>query len=214
MDDSVFTEHAYAILFFLFLAAFVVYPMWEFMIGTRKYSIPPTSNQPFRMINIAYFLWNSASLEGYPAVDQSAFFISNPENNAITPFLPLLLLCSPTFFLKAGAVDRAGRLCGYLVLGKRLKWSMRKAVSFQFCSFSPIIIQHVAIWVSAMGEPVSFSLAVVFPGGMTIPSGVDRERDGAGGDFITGWLASFRVAGLFQHILYSIAGAHAQARGV
>lgn len=141
-------KHAYAILFFLFLAAFVVYPNvgiydWDKEILYTTYIKSAIQNDQ----QLPYFLWNSASLEGYPAVDQSAFFISNPETMLFTPFLPLLLLCSPAFFLKLLVLLNA--LAGYagiLALGKRMKWSNAQSRIFSILFlFSPIIIQHVAI---------------------------------------------------------------------
>lgn len=144
----VFQKHVYAILFFLLWVAFVIYPNvgiydWDKEILYSAYI--KTSIQIDRQL--PFFLWNSAALEGYPAVDQSAFFVSNPETMLFTPCLPLLLLFSPTFFLKLLVLLNA--LAGYagiLALGKRLKWSETQNRIFSaLFLLSPIIIQHVAI---------------------------------------------------------------------
>jgi hypothetical protein len=141
-------KHGYALLFFIFLVGFLFYPNvgiydWDKEVLYTTYiktSLQDNQQLPF-------FLWNSVQLEGYPAVDQSAFFASNPETMLFTPFLPLLLLFSPAFFLKLLVLLNA--LVGYagiLALSRRLNWNAGQTRIFSaLFLLSPIIIQHVAI---------------------------------------------------------------------
>ena len=136
-------KHGYALLFFIFLVGFLFYPNvgiydWDKEVLYTTYiktSLQDNQQLPF-------FLWNSVQLEGYPAVDQSAFFASNPETMLFTPFLPLLLLFSPAFFLKLLVLLNA--LVGYagiLALSRRLNWNAGQTRIFSaLFLLSPIII--------------------------------------------------------------------------
>jgi len=141
-------KHGYLCLFFIALLVFLFYSNvgiydWDKEVLYTEYI--KTSLQEFKRFPL--FLWNSAQLSGYPAVDQSAFFAANPETMLFTPFLPLLLLFSPQVFLKLLVVlNGALGVAGVLALGKKLQWQPQQMRIFSaLFLLSPIVIQHVAI---------------------------------------------------------------------
>ena len=141
-------KHGYACLFFTALLIFLFYPNvgiydWDKEVLYSAYI--KTSLLEYRQFPL--FLWNSAQLAGYPAVDQSTFFAANPETMLFSSFLPLLLLFSPAVFLKLLVVlNGALGFTGVLALGKRLHWQSAQTRIFSaLFLLSPIIIQHVAI---------------------------------------------------------------------
>ena len=141
-------KYGYICLFFVALLIFLFYPNvgiydWDKEVLYTAYI--KTSLLEFKQFPL--FLWNSAQLAGYPAVDQSAFFAANPETMLFTPFLPLLLLLSPQIFLKLlVALNGALGVAGVLALGKKLHWQPQQMRIFSaLFLLSPIVIQHVAI---------------------------------------------------------------------
>jgi hypothetical protein len=143
-----FQKYGYVCLFSMVLLIFLFYPNvgiydWDKEVLYTSYI--KTSLLEYRQFPL--FLWNSAQLAGYPAVDQSAFFAANPETMLFSPFLPLLLFLSPVAFLKLLVVLNAALgIVGICMLGKRLDWQRQQLRIFSaFFLFSPIVIQHVAI---------------------------------------------------------------------
>ncbi|MGV8025470.1 MAG: hypothetical protein AB2L18_02805 [Anaerolineaceae bacterium] len=141
-------KYGYICLFCVVLLIFLFYPNegiydWDKEVLYTAYI--KASLLEFKQFPL--FLWNSAQLSGYPAVDQSAFFAANPETMLFTPFLPLLLLFSPQVFLKLLVVlNGTLGVAGVLALGKKLRWQPRQTSIFSaLFLFSPIVIQHVAI---------------------------------------------------------------------
>ena len=141
-------EQRYVILVMLALCIFLFYPNvgiydWDKEVLYTAYI--KTSLQDFHQF--PYFLWNSAELAGYPAVDQSAFFPANPETLLFSPFLPFLLFLSPPVFLKFMVVIHALiGIAGVFALGKRLAWDQKQIAIFSaLFMLSPIVIQHIAI---------------------------------------------------------------------
>ncbi len=141
-------KHGYLCLFLIALLVFLFYPNvgiydWDKEVLYTTYI--KSSLLDFKQFPL--FLWNSAHLAGYPAVDQSAFFAANPETMLFTPFLPLLFLFSAEVFLKLLVVlNGALGVMGVFTLGKNLHWQPQQTRIFSaLFLLSPIVIQHVAI---------------------------------------------------------------------
>lgn len=141
-------ENRYLFLVMLALCIFLFYPNvgiydWDKEVLYTAYI--KTAIQDFHQF--PFFLWNSAELAGYPAVDQSAIFPSNPETLLFSPFLPFLFFLSPPVFLKFMVVIHALiGMAGVFALGKRLAWDENQTGIFSaLFMLSPIVIQHIAI---------------------------------------------------------------------
>lgn len=145
---TIFQKYGYIGLFLIALLVFLIYPNvgiydWDKEVLYTAYI--KTSILEYKQFPL--FLWNSADLAGYPAVDQSAFFAANPETMLFTPFLPLLFFLSPVVFLKLLVVLNAvAGWVGVEVLAKKLRWQPAQLRVFSALFFlSPIVFQHVAI---------------------------------------------------------------------
>jgi len=146
--SSLFREHGYSLLAFAALLIFLFYPNvgiydWEKEVMYCEFI--KQSILDYKVFPM--FLWNSGHLAGYPAVDQSAFFVSNPETLLFSPFIPLLLIIPSAVFLKLLVlINFLIGWTGIQALSKTCGWQARQTRIFSaLFLFSPIIIQHIAI---------------------------------------------------------------------
>ena len=93
------------------------------------------------------FWWNALDYRGWPAIQQSSFFLANPETYAFSPFVVLLFVFNSVFFMKLLMLVFFGLgVWGTFYLKQRLKWSdIQFRTYIALFLFSPIIIQHIAI---------------------------------------------------------------------
>jgi len=146
--SSLFREHGYSLLAFAAVLVFLFYPNvgiydWDKEVLYCEFiKLSILDHKVFPM-----FLWNSGQLAGYPAVDQSAFFVSNPETLLFSPFIPLLLILPSAVFLKLLVlIHFLIGWAGIQVLSRTCGWQARQTRIFSaLFMFSPIIIQHIAI---------------------------------------------------------------------
>jgi hypothetical protein len=146
--SNLYNEHRYsliaffAILIFLFYPNIGIYDWVKEVLYCDFIKLSILNHKVFPM-----FMWNNGLLAGYPAVDQSAFFVSNPETMLFSPFIPLLLILPSAMFLKLLVlIHFLIGWAGIQVLSKTCGWQARRARIFSaLFLLSPIIIQHVAI---------------------------------------------------------------------
>ena len=146
--SSFFREHRYSLIAFAAVQIFFFYPnigIYDWDKEILYCDFIKQSILDYRVFPM--FMWNSGYLAGYPAVDQSAFFASNPETLLFSPFIPLLLIMPSVVFLKLlvlihfligwAGIQALSNICG---------WQARQTRIFSaLFLFSPIIIQHIAI---------------------------------------------------------------------
>ena len=161
--SSLFREHGYSLLAFGAILIFLFYPNvgiydWEKEVLYCEFI--KQSILDYKVFPM--FLWNNGHLAGYPAVDQSAFFVSNPETLLFSPFIPLLLIMPPAVFLKLLVlIHFLVGWTGIQALSKTCGWQVRQTRIFSaLFLFSPIIIQHIAIgylpWINLFFFPWLF----------------------------------------------------------
>jgi hypothetical protein len=146
--SSFFREHGYSLLAFAAFLIFLLYPNvgiydWEKEVLYCEFI--KQSILDYKVFPM--FLWNSGHFAGYPAVNQSAFFVSNPETLLFSPFIPLLLIMPSAVFLKLLVlIHFLIGWAGIHALSKTCGWQARQTRIFSaLFLFSPIIIQHIAI---------------------------------------------------------------------
>jgi len=161
--SRLFREHGYSLLAFAAVLIFLLYPNvgiydWEKEVLYCEFI--KQSILDYKVFPM--FLWNSGHLAGYPAVDQSAFFVSNPETLLFSPFIPLLLIMPSGVFLKLLVlIHFLIGWTGIQVLSKTCGWQACQTRIFSaLFLFSPIIIQHIAIgylpWINLFFFPWLF----------------------------------------------------------
>lgn len=146
--SNLYQKHRYSLIAFFAILIFLFYPNIGIYDWVKeilycdfiKLSILDTKVFPM-------FMWNSGLLAGYPAADQSALFVSNPETLLFSPFIPLLLILPSAVFLKLLVlIHFLIGWAGIQALSKTCGWQARQARIFSaLFLFSPIIIQHIAI---------------------------------------------------------------------
>ena len=161
--SRLFREHGYSLLAFTAILIFLFYPNvgiydWEKEVLYCEFI--KQSILDYKVFPM--FLWNTGHLAGYPAVDQSALFVSNPETLLFSPFIPLLLIIPPTVFLKLLVlIHFLIGWTGIQALSRTCGWQARQTRIFSaLFLFSPIIIQHIAIgylpWINLFFFPWLF----------------------------------------------------------
>ncbi len=146
--SNLYREHRYSLIAFVAILIFLFYPnigIYDWVKEIQYCDFIKLSILNYKVFPM--FMWNNGLLAGYPAVDQSAFFVSNPETLLFSPFIPLLLILPSAVFLKLLVLTHF--LIGWVgiqVLSKTCGWQARRARIFSaLFLFSPIIIQHIAI---------------------------------------------------------------------
>ena len=145
---QLFRKHGYSLLAFIAILVFLFYPnigMYDWEKEVLYCEFIKTSILEYKVFPM--FMWNSSHLVGYPAVDQSAFFVGNPETFLFSPFIPLLLMLPPVLFLKLQVlIHFLIGWAGIQALSKICSWQPRQNRIFSaLFLFSPIIIQHIAL---------------------------------------------------------------------
>ena len=146
--SNLFRERGYSLLVLAAVLVFLFYPnvgIYDWKKEIQYCEFIKLSILDYKVFPM--FLWNSGQLAGYPAVDQSAFFVSNPETFLFSPFIPLLLILPSAVFLKLLVlIHFLIGWAGIQVLSRTCGWQARQTRIFSaLLLFSPIIIQHVAI---------------------------------------------------------------------
>jgi len=145
---SLYREHRYSLIAFVAILIFLFYPnigIYDWVKEIQYCDFIKLSILNYKVFPM--FMWNNGLLAGYPAVDQSAFFVSNPETLLFSPFIPLLLILPSAVFLKLLVlIHFLIGWAGIQVLSKTCGWQERRVRIFSaLFLFSPIIIQHIAI---------------------------------------------------------------------
>jgi len=146
--SSLFHEHRYSLIVFFAILIFLFYPnigIYDWVKEIQYCDFIKLSILDHKVFPM--FMWNKGLLAGYPAADQSAFFVSNPETLLFSPFIPLLLILPSAVFLKLLVlIHFLIGWAGIQALSKTCGWQARRARIFSaLFLFSPIIIQHIAI---------------------------------------------------------------------